>query len=151
MQGPSGAVLGSLAAAILIAAAGVSSVSAAETDLTTVPPAALPSKLSNWLGVSRGHWEGGNTLVIETDQLNTTPSATHAGAWGSPRNNHARLDWKRNEKYVLYEHACHEADVQISGLITSRAERAQKAKTVAAFSPQPRPQLDGQQDNGETT
>ena len=147
--------------------------------IPTGPAATLPPGLTNWLGVSRGHWEGGNTLVIETDHLNTTPSATHAGTWGSPRNNDtpisdrahvteritmtgpdaivyevtysdplvftrpwtARLDWKRNEKYVLYEYACHEADVQISGLITSsRAERAQKAKTVAEASPQPKPQ-----------
>ncbi len=133
--------------------------------------AALPAPMRNWLGESRGHWEGDNTLVIETDHLKPGPSATHAGTWGSPRNNDtpisdeariveritmtgpdtavyevtytdpvvftapwtARLDWRRNEKYVLYEYACHEADVQIAGLITSsRAQRAQEAAKVQA-------------------
>jgi hypothetical protein len=132
--------------------------------------APLPAAMKNWLGESRGHWEGGNTLVIETDHLRSGPSATHAGTWGSPRNNDtpisdeahvteritmtgpdsivyevtysdpvvftrpwtARLDWKRNEKYVLYEYACHEGDNQISGLITAdRADRAKKATAVA--------------------
>jgi len=132
--------------------------------------ASIPVQINNWLGESRGHWEGGNTLVIETDHLKAGPSATHAGTWGSPRNNDtpisdkariveritmtgpdtavyevtytdpvvftapwtARLDWRRNEKYVLYEYACHEADVQITGLITSshaaRAQEKAKAK-----------------------
>jgi hypothetical protein len=137
--------------------------------------AALPGQMKNWLGESRGHWEGGNTLVIETDHLKTGPSATHAGTWGSPRNNDtpisdqariveritmtgpdtavyevtysdpvvftapwtARFDWRRNEKYVLYEYACHEADTQIHGLITaSRAARAQAAAKLAAAQPQ---------------
>jgi hypothetical protein len=140
----------------------------------------IPVQMKNWLGESRGHWEGGNTLVIETDHLKAGPSATHAGTWGSPRNNDtpisdqariveritmtgpdtmvyevtytdpvvftapwtARLDWRRNEKYVLYEYACHEADSQISGLITSsRAARAQQAQKLAeAEAPaQPKP------------
>ena len=46
--------------------------------------AAPPAQIRNWLGVSRGHWEDANTLVVETTQLKTGPSATNVGTWGSP-------------------------------------------------------------------
>jgi len=40
----------------------------------------------------------------------------------------ARLDWKRDEKYQIFEYACHEGDAQIRNYITaSRAQRAQEA------------------------
>ena len=125
---------------------------------------AVPAGLHNWLGESRGHWENGNTLVVETTNLKTGPSATNVGTWGSPRENDtpvsdqahvlerftmtgpdsivydvtytdpvvytapwtARLDWKRNDKYQIYEYACHEGNVQIAGYISS--SRAQRAK-----------------------
>jgi hypothetical protein len=130
--------------------------------------AAPASQLHDWLGKSRGHWEHGNTLVVETTNLRSGASATNVGTWGSPRNNDtpvsdqariierftmtgpdtivyevtyndpvvftapwtARLDWKRNSKYVLYEYACHEGDEQIRNYITS--SRAQRAKDKAA-------------------
>jgi hypothetical protein len=129
------------------------------------PP--LPAQLKNWLGESRGHWEHGNTLVVETSNLKTEGSATNVGTWGSPRNNDtpisnqarvverfimtgpdtieyevtysdpvmftapwtARLDWKRNDRYQIFEYACHEGDEQIRDYITS--SRAQRAKAAA--------------------
>lgn len=37
----------------------------------------------------------------------------------------ARADWKRNEKYEIFEYACHEGNVQIRDYIpSSRAQRA---------------------------
>jgi hypothetical protein len=124
------------------------------------PP--FPSTLHNWIGESRGRWEG-NTLVVTTSNLKFGPSVFNVGTWGSPPGNvtptsdqakiierftmtgpssiiyevtysdplifkapfTARLDWKRNDKYQIYEYACHEGDVQIRGYITSsRAQRA---------------------------
>ncbi len=39
-----------------------------------------------------------------------------------------RLDWQRNQKYGMFEYACHEGDVQIRNYISSsRAERAKAA------------------------
>ena len=129
--------------------------------------APLPTQIRNWLGESRGHWEGKNTLVIETTNLRPGPSATNVGTIGSPRENDvpvseqariverltmtgresivyeitytdpvvftqpwtARLDWKRDDKYGIFEYACHEGDEQIRNYITSsRAERAAKQK-----------------------
>ena len=41
----------------------------------------------------------------------------------------AQLEWVRNDKYKLFEYACHEGDVQIRNYITSsRARRAKLAK-----------------------
>jgi hypothetical protein len=44
----------------------------------------IPAQIQNWLGESRGHWENGNTLVIETTNLKPGPSATNIGTTGSP-------------------------------------------------------------------
>jgi hypothetical protein len=124
----------------------------------------IPVKLRNWIGESRGHWEGKNTLVIETGNFRTGPSATNSGTVGAPIANDvplseqarmteritmtgpntmeyevtwndpvvfskpwtARLDWKRDDKYGMYEYACHEDDEQVRNFITSdRARRAQ--------------------------
>ena len=41
-----------------------------------------------------------------------------------------RLDWQRNQKYGMFEYACHEGDEQIRNYIT--ASRAQRAKDAAA-------------------
>jgi hypothetical protein len=46
------------------------------------PP--IPAQIQNWLGESRGRWENGNTLVIETTNLRPGPSATNIGTTGSP-------------------------------------------------------------------
>jgi hypothetical protein len=128
----------------------------------------IPGKVRNYMGESRGHWEGGNTLVIETTNLHPGPSPVNVGTWGSLPNNDtpigdkarmteritmtgpntavyevtysdpeiftapwtARLDWKRNDGYGMFEYACHEGNEQVRNFITSsRAQRAQaKAK-----------------------
>jgi len=46
----------------------------------------LPQQISNWMGESRGHWEG-DDLVVETTNLRPGPSATNIGTTGSPRGN----------------------------------------------------------------
>ena len=48
---------------------------------------AIPQQIHNWLGESRGHWENGNTLVVETTNLRPGPSATNIGTTGSPGEN----------------------------------------------------------------
>jgi hypothetical protein len=48
------------------------------------PP--IPSRIHNWIGESRGHWDG-NTLVVETTNLKTGPSATNIVTTGSPPEN----------------------------------------------------------------
>jgi hypothetical protein len=49
--------------------------------------AALPTQIHNWMGESRGHWENGNTLVIETTNMRPGPSATNIVTTGSPPEN----------------------------------------------------------------
>ena len=124
---------------------------------------AVPVQISEWLGESRGHWEGGNTLVVTTTNFHPGPSATNIGTTGSPPQNDtpvsdkavmterltmvgpdaityeftwndpvvftapwsARLDWKRDDSYGIFEYACHEGDVQVRNYINaSRAGRA---------------------------
>jgi hypothetical protein len=41
------------------------------------------SPIKEWLGESRGHWEG-NTLVVETTNFNGKGDLTNAGVPGSP-------------------------------------------------------------------
>lgn len=126
--------------------------------------AGISTQIHNWMGESRGHWENGNTLVVETTNFRPGPSATNIGTTGSPGENDtpvseqatlterftmvgegqivyeftwtdpvvftapwsARLEWKRDDDFGIFEYACHEGDVQVRNFITaSRAERAQ--------------------------
>ncbi len=49
--------------------------------------APIPGAIDNWLGDSRGHWEDGNTLVVETDNFTAQSAPVNVGTWGSaPRN-----------------------------------------------------------------
>lgn len=52
-------------------------------------PPAPSSAVKQWLGVSRGHWEGpgGTTLVIETTNFKAGASMTNIGVMGSPEGN----------------------------------------------------------------
>ena len=49
--------------------------------------APVPNQIHNWMGESRGHWEDGNTLVVETTNFRPGPSATNIGTTGSPPQN----------------------------------------------------------------
>ena len=44
----------------------------------------ISPKIHNWMGESRGHWENGNTLVVETTNFKPGPSATNIVTTGSP-------------------------------------------------------------------
>src|SRR5438093_1486634 len=123
----------------------------------------LDRSIKQWLGESRGRWEG-NTLVIETTNFNGKPAMTNAGVPGSPpltpstenmrfterftrtddetieykmtvenpevltRSWSAAYPMKLDNKYEMFEYACHEGNTAIRGYIeTSRYERAHKA------------------------
>jgi hypothetical protein len=121
---------------------------------------ALDPSIKEWLGESRGHWEG-NTLVVETTNFNGRGDLTNAGVPGSPpltpesdktriterftRTAEDTIDYemkvedpdvivrpftvaypmKLDNKYQMFEYACHEGNTAIRGYIeTSRFERA---------------------------
>jgi hypothetical protein len=124
---------------------------------------ALDPSIKQYLGESRGRWEG-NTLVVETTNFNGKPAMTNAGVPGSPPLNpatenmrfverftrtaddtieykmtvtdpevlstgswSAEFPWKLDNKYEMYEYACHEGNTAIRNYIeTSRFERANK-------------------------
>jgi hypothetical protein len=121
---------------------------------------ALDSSIKEYLGESRGHWEG-NTLVVETANFNGKGDLTNSGVPGSPpltpesentriterftRTAEDTIDFemrvedpdvivspftvaypmKLDNKYQMFEYACHEGNTAIRGYIeTSRFERA---------------------------
>ena len=63
----------------------------------------IPTQVHNWLGESRGHWENGNTLVVETTNFKPGPSATNVGTWGSPPWNDTPVstDAKMTERFTM--------------------------------------------------
>ena len=113
-----------------------------------------PADVHQYLGYSRGHWEG-DTLVIET--TNFTPGMSNGA---SPNSAQMKLTerltptgpdqiryeawvedpvmltapykidmpWRRNPNYEFYEYACHEGNVQIRGYITATSPRFQKLR-----------------------
>jgi len=56
-----------------------------------------------WIGQSRGHWENGNTLVVETDHFNGLGAPVNVGTWGSPPgNNTPQSDQARlTERFIM--------------------------------------------------
>jgi hypothetical protein len=144
--------------------------------IPTTPRPQLEPAIKQWMGESRGHWEG-NTLVVQTGNFNGKPAMTNAGVPGSPpltpstenmrfterftRTDNDTIDYKMtveapeiltsswsveypmklDNKYEMFEYACHEGNTAIRGYIeTSRYERAHKANpgTAAPANPNPR-------------
>jgi hypothetical protein len=134
--------------------------------LGNMPP--LDGAVKQWLGSSRGHWEG-NTLVVETTNFNGQTSMTDVPTRGSPRDPRAsstqmelverfervgkdrlnytvtvidpvtqvaswtaRLPWKSDASYEIYEYACHEDNEAIRNyIVTSRYRRAHEPPKTA--------------------
>ena len=83
-----------------------------EARIIPLGAAAAPSAaVKQWLGVSRGHWEGA-TLVIETTNFRAGASASNIGVMGSPQGNRFPTSEKMritermtrlNDRMMLYE------------------------------------------------
>ncbi len=63
----------------------------------------IPAQIGNWMGESRGHWENGNTLVVETANFRPGPSITNIGTTGSPPENDSPLSDKETltERFTM--------------------------------------------------
>jgi len=63
----------------------------------------IPSAIGNWMGESRGRWENGNTLVVETTNFRSGPSATNIGTTGSPGQNDTPVSEKAHmiERFTM--------------------------------------------------
>ena len=57
-----------------------------ETRIVALNAPPVSPAIKEWLGVSRGHWDG-NTLVVETTNFRPGASATNTGVMGSPPGN----------------------------------------------------------------
>jgi hypothetical protein len=55
-----------------------------ESRIIPIDSKPLDPAIKQWMGASRGHWEG-NTLVVETTNFNGVPGMTNIGTVGSPR------------------------------------------------------------------
>ena len=112
----------------------------------------LNQNVSQWLGDSRGHWEG-NTLVVETTNFNE-----HTSFEGATKNMHLTERWTRKTNDTidyrftvddpatwtrpwsaaivwykggtLFEYACHEDNVGLYGILAGA--RADEKKAAAS-------------------
>jgi len=118
----------------------------------------LPKELRQWLGDTRGHWDG-NTLVVETtnfrtddgvifqggnpatyriterftrvdaDTLNYEFTITDPMTWTRPWT--ARIPWtKIDPDEQMYEYACHEDNFDIVHFLTGARLREKKGETI---------------------
>lgn len=62
--------------------------------------------IHNWMGESRGRWENGNTLVVETTNFRPGPSATNIVTTGSPPANDTPIstDARLTERFTMTGH-----------------------------------------------
>jgi hypothetical protein len=58
-----------------------------ETRIIPTDGRARGSNAGFWIGQSRGRWEDGNTLVVETDTFSGQGAPVNVGTWGSPPGN----------------------------------------------------------------
>jgi hypothetical protein len=113
----------------------------------------LPSNVHQWLGDSRGHWEG-DTLVVDTtnykprsfmgvsseklhvierfsrtgpESLKYEITIDDPGTWTKPFS--LMIPWKHSPK-PIYEYACHEGNIGMVGILAgARAEERAAAST----------------------
>ena len=93
-----------------------------------------------------------NNTIPMSDQAHVTERLTPTGPdsiiyemtfsdpayWTAPWT--VRLNWERNQKYGMFEYACHEGDEQIRNYITaSRAQRLKDAQKLAEAQTAPPP------------
>jgi hypothetical protein len=66
----------------------------------------VPAQVQNWLGESRGHWEDGDTLVVETTGFSPQSSPVNVGTWGSPPGNNTpqSTEAKLVERFTMTGH-----------------------------------------------
>jgi hypothetical protein len=118
----------------------------------------LPSRIRQWMGDSRGHWEG-NTLVIETTNYTGNTTIEFAGKYHSEdlkvverftRTSANSMDYQftandlktwtkpwtvsipmtKDDRYRIYEYACHEGNYAMPHRLSgSRAEEKAAAQT----------------------
>jgi hypothetical protein len=109
----------------------------------------LDASVRQWLGDSRGHWEG-ETLVVETtnfsdqatfegssknmrlverwtrvadDRIDYSFTVEDPSAWARPWS--ARIAW--NKTGLLYEYACHEDNYSLYGILSGARAQEKKA------------------------
>jgi len=81
---------------------------------------ALDPSIKQWMGESRGHWEG-NTLVVETRNFNGKPALTNAGVPGSPPLNPSSENMRITERFTRTDNETIEFEMKVEApeVITS--------------------------------
>jgi hypothetical protein len=73
---------------------------------------ALDPSIKQWLGESRGHWEG-NTLVVETTNFNGKAAMTNAGVPGSPPLNPSSENMHISERFTRTDNDTIEYQIKV--------------------------------------